>query len=185
MDRPWKVIAIILVAFLGVLIFTLYEERLDVATSVLRYYVTPQLKADAYVKAAPGLLNATHADVTQLLRLDMNANLIVPVYGFYRTGAPWIPNPYARPLIHAGIDPTFIVDLVAARPVCVTLPPTSPLFSAEYETGIRRVCFVGVPPLIGTLVGLVYIGWNVPPPAGEEYGATETLRTLALTFVNW
>jgi len=184
-DKPWKVLALIAMVACGIFFTTVYEERGLLVSTIIHWYVTPTLKLNQFKMEAPALLAATNADATQLLTVSLETNLIQPVAGYYRGGAPWSPNLMPRPFVHDASNPTVFIRLINGDVVCDDLTADSPLFRVEYATGLRRVCLIGVPPVLGALAGIIYIGWNQPLGSVEEYGAKLTLHTVAMHLANW
>ena len=55
----------------------------------------------------------------------------------------------------------------------------------EAALGVRRSCMVGVPPILGVLVGALIIGWDTPPEPSAEKAAEAALRAAGMKLAEW
>jgi len=179
MDKPWKVIGIACLLIIGASVYTVYEERTRIIETLLHHSSRPRLLIKQFAEEADGLLLATGADVTVLATVDLESNQAQSISGFGRGHAIWLPNPTPRPLIHETTDPLLFVELVNGRTFCINVTAEAPLLWIEYDAGLRRICAIGVPKMIGVLTGILYIGWFEPPSAAHEYSAKLTLQSVA------
>jgi hypothetical protein len=184
MDRPWKVVSIIILLIIGVVMYTVYEQREVIATAVLQHYVRPKVSANKFAKDAIPLLAVTGADVAQIWGVSLDANQAIPIAGFNNHGAVWMPNPNARPIVHEHTRPEFFIKLVHGDILCSDITPDSQLFHAEYQAGLRHVCGIGVPRFMGIVSGFIYIGWFQHPSPDEEYNAGVNLELEADNILN-
>jgi hypothetical protein len=184
-DKPWKVFGVIFLAVIGVVTYTIYEQRTTIAEAILRRYQEPHLLPAAYTAIAPTLLAESKADVTQLLQTDLEKNLLQAVSGYDKQGAVWLPNTSPHPLITERTDPKMILAIIQSQPKCLDITAEMPVLHAEYLHGVRRVCAIGVPPVVGIVSGLLYVGWINRPDAADEDSAKESLITAAPKVAVW
>ena len=185
LDKPWKVIGLIALIFFGLIAFTAYERRAEIASALLRGYSAPHLELAKFKEKAPLLLKNANADAVMLLRLNFEANWLEPQVGYSRDGAQWMPDPSPRPLLHFSTKARTVIDVINGDPICRDLTGENLLTKREYEAGARRICFIGVPPVTGILVGLLVLFWETPLSPAEEYIATQNLRTTAMQIADY
>jgi hypothetical protein len=185
-DRPWKIAAVVILAVTGIVGFTLWEKRAEIAETVLQAWVTPQLRADRFVKLAGPLLDYTGADLAVLAEVGIRKNLLRNIDGLRRDIPGWRPMPNPRPLFGAIRDPARLVGLLEGRSVCHDVDPQDGEEErAEAALGIRRRCYIAVPPVLDALVGILAIGWREPPSAEQEAGAVSLLYQAATQLASW
>jgi len=186
MDKPWKVIGIAGLLIIGVMVYTVYEQRVVITEKLLHVTNEPRLLTGKFAEEADGLLTATGADVAVLATVDLEANQAQSISGFGRGHSIWLPNSAPRPLIHEETNPLLFVELVNGRTFCIDVTADTPLWRVEYKAGLRRICAIGVPKMIGVLTGILYIGWFTPlPTPGEEYSARLTLLSVANKVISY
>jgi hypothetical protein len=186
-DKPWKAFAVALLAIVGVATFIVYQQRAQIAQAILRGHVAPQLLVDQYKEDAVSLLTSTRGDVTQLLSADLVSNVAQYVAGFDRNGQSWQISPLPRSIIDEGVSVADVVKLIEGTPFCldVSVDDRLPQHRAFAEAGILRGCIVGVPPVLGVLVGALFVGWKQPLPEHDEYGALQLMRSEAMKLATW
>ena len=185
MDKPWKIFAIIALVGFGVIAFTAYERRVQIATALLNRYGDAHLELGKFKDKAPILLRTTNADGAILLRLNLDSNWVQPLVGYARDGSEWLPDPTPRPIIHLDTSARVIIEVINGQSVCSDVAPNNPLMHQEYEVGVRYVCFIGVPPFTGAMVGLLTLAWDTQPSPSVEYIAKQSLRSMAMDIASW
>jgi hypothetical protein len=66
-DRPWKAVALAGLAFVGIISWTTWEKRAEIAEMVLERYVKPRLEAERFTpRFAEQLLAESRADLVVL-----------------------------------------------------------------------------------------------------------------------
>jgi len=181
-DKPWKVIALIALLVSGVIVYTTYEQRAVIATTILRHYTQQHLLPEVYKTLAPELLIKSKADVTQLVAVDLEENQFHSISGFARDGSVWLPNVSPHPIFRETINPKVIHALIQSVPFCGDVTPAIRVLRDEYAAGVRRICLVGVPPVIGRVAGLLYVGWleaGTPHDSTDEDSAKLALLATA------
>lgn len=186
-DKPWKAVTLGLLAILGLVLFTLYEQRAQIAAAVLQSLVTPRLLADVYKREAAALLDHTRGDYTQLLEVKLDSNIFSYLVGYQRDGTPWQLGPSSHTVINETIEPRIVAQVIEGDVVCQTHNPDSTKQSARIaeQFDISRWCLVGVPPVLGVLVGALYVGWKTPLSIHDETDATHVMRQAAMKLADW
>lgn len=185
-DRPWKVFALAFLAIAGVLAITLYEERAQIADAILHRTVTPRLVPEVYEAEAVKLLSATQADATELLSIKLRSNEAAVVSGYDRAGL-WRMNMLPQAVFGTKVSDVDLSQIVDGFPVCLDLTAGSefPGEREAYDKGLRRACAIGIPPITGVLVGVLYVGWDQARSPLEERIATGVMRKLAMRLATW
>jgi hypothetical protein len=186
-DRPWKVFAIAFLFVIGGFGFVLYQQRTTIVQIVLRGYVTPHLTISRFTEIAPSLLKATGADMIELMTVDMEANLATPVASLGRDGQPWKVSPLPRSVIDISSNIATVVDFIEGQPSCANLSINDavPQRRDEATLGIQRMCVIAVPPVMGVLVGAMFVGWKQPLEPNNEAAASQILRGEAMRLATW
>lgn len=186
-DKPWKAVVIAVFATMGGLGWLVYENRVRIADALLHEpFTRPVLNIEAFVAGADKLLRDTRADITVLAELNLNANIIVDRIGIDRNGVRWIPIEGPQPALYPGSDMSIVIKFLRNEVVCGdTRDRPSADMSALYAAGYMRVCLVVVPPVLGSSVGVLMLGWkDALMPAVEDRSETVML-TYALKFATW
>jgi hypothetical protein len=164
----------------------LWENRAELAEAVLQAWVKPQLQAGRFPKAAARLMAETNADMVALAEVSIRANLIKNLDGVRRDDPGWRPQLNPRPLYGAIRDPVRYTAFLEGRPVCHDLDPNDGEEERqEAGFGIKRRCYIAVPPVLDALVGILAIGWQVAPSPEAETGATSLLWQAASNLATW
>jgi hypothetical protein len=185
-DRPWKIAAVVILVVTAVTGITLWEQRAGLAEVVLQNWVTPKLHPDRFPKIARQLLDNTGADIAVLAEVGFRSNLLKNIDGTRRGDPAWSPVPNVRPLYGAIRDPQRFLAFVEGRAVCHDVDPSDGEEErAEAAIGIKRRCYIAVPPVLDALVGGLAIGWRQPLSAEAEAGATGLLWQAASELATW
>jgi hypothetical protein len=185
-DRPWKIIAVVVLAVTAIVGWTLWEKRAELAEAVLQGWVTPHLRTDGFPKLAARLLEDTEADLVVLAEVTIRNNLLRNIDGLRRDTPGWRPEANPRPFYGTIRDPVRLVGLLEGRVVCHDLDPQNGEEErAEAALGIRRRCYIAVPPVLDALVGIIAIGWRERLPLEREAGATSLLYKAATQLASW
>jgi hypothetical protein len=185
-DRPWKIAAAVVLAITAIVGVTLWEKRAEIAETVLESWVSPRLHPGQFPKLAARLLEGTGADLAVLAEVSMRANLLKNIDGIRRANPGWQPAQNPRPFYGVIRDPVRLVALLEGRPVCHDIDPQNGEEElAEAALGIRRRCYIAVPPVLDALVGILAIGWREPPSAEQEAGAVSLLYQAATQLASW
>jgi hypothetical protein len=186
-DRPWKIAAVLVLTFGAVIGWTLWEKRAEIAEQVLSRYVKPRLEADRFTpKFAAELLGATRADVVILVRAHWHENFMQDIEGYRRDDPAWKPSGNPRPIFYAERDPQLLIGLIEGKPICRDVNPSD----GEEERalaalGMKRRCYVAVPPLLSALLGGLMVAWRVPLAPEAEGGAQRLLYQAAAKLATW
>jgi hypothetical protein len=185
-DRPWKIFAVACLVLTGVAGMALWENRAGLAEAVLQSWVKPTLRADRFPKVGARLMNATGADLVAIADVAFRTNLITNVDGLLRNNPGWRPELNPRPLFDAIRDPQRYVTFIEGHSVCHDLAADGAAEErAELALGIKRRCYIAIPPVLDALVGILAIGWKVPPSPEAEAGATSLLWQAATELAVW
>lgn len=165
---------------------TLWERRASVAEAILENWVKPSLRPDAFPKLAAKLMDDTGAEIVILAEVAIRSNVIKNIDGRRRNNAGWTPAVNPRPLYASIRDPARYAAFIEGRPVCHDIDPSSGEEErAEAALGVKRRCYIAVPPLLDSLVGILAIGWASPPSGEAEAGASALLYTAATQLASW
>ena len=185
-DRPWKIAAVVVLALTLVLGMTLWEKRGELAEAILEHYVTPRLEPARFPKLARLLINETGAEVVVLAEVSARTNLIKNVDGAKRGDPGWEPQKSPRPLFAVMRDPVAVVDLIEGRVSCRDIATQDGIEDQELaRLGLKRRCYVAVPPVLDALVGGLEIAWITPLSAEREAGAARLLYQAASQLASW
>jgi hypothetical protein len=185
-DRPWKIAAVVILLVAAIVGLTLWEKRAELAEAVLQSWVKPQLLPGRFAKISGRLMAEVNADLVVLAAVSVRTNLITNVDGVRRADPAWQPSLNPRPLYGAIRDPVRYTAFIEARPVCHDLDPADGEEErAEAALGIKRRCYIAVPPVLDALVGILAIGWQVAPSPEAETGATSLLWQAASNLATW
>lgn len=190
-DRPWKAVAVALLILVGLIGFTAYEQRAQIADAILRREVKPTLEPKRFTEDVPRLLRETRGDVAMLIEIKLANNSARDVEGLDSNGKPWLPLPGPRLVLDTDFEaPTSasaFAQFIMNNPVCFEVRKDSPSAErqAEAALGVRRACIVAVPPILGVLIGALYVGWYQPPAPALERNATVAMTDAAMRFATW
>jgi hypothetical protein len=180
MDRPWRVVAVVVLLILCGVGFVLYEQR----DELIEAWLTPssvELKTAEIPPALQSLIEETSADLVQIWAVDLPANSQRFLSARRRDGErPVIPEPRRLPVIVATSDIRALTNVLAGNPACVgTAEADAPLMERLASRGIVRACAVPIPPGGSILVGIIYLAWEKPPEVNDEDGALVAAREIA------
>jgi hypothetical protein len=185
-DRPWKIFAVACLVLTGVAGMALWENRAGLAEAVLQSWVKPTLRADRFPKVSARLMNATGADIVLIADVAFRTNLITNIDGSLRDNPGWRPQLNPRPLFGAISDPVRYVSFIEGRAICHDVSAEGAEEErAEFTLGIRRRCYIAIPPVLDALVGIIGIGWKVPPSPEAEAGTKSLLWQAATELAVW
>jgi hypothetical protein len=185
-DRPWKIAAVVILAATGIAGLALYEHRSELAEAVLSGWVSPRLEAGRFTKLGRQLLDETGADVVVLASLSVRSNLIKNVDGIKRGDPGWEPQKNPRPLFADLRDPVAVVDLIEGKVTCRDIVGDDGTEERELaRLGLKRRCYIAVPPVLDALVGGLEIAWHQGLSPEAEAGAQRLLYQTATQLATW
>jgi hypothetical protein len=165
---------------------TLWEYRASVAEAILENWVKPALHPAAFPKIAAKLMADTGAEIVVLAEVAIRSNVIKNIDGLRRNQPGWEPALNPRPLYASMRDPARYAAFIEGRPVCHDIDSNAGEEErAEAVLGIKRRCYVAVPPVLDALVGILAIGWTSRPSDEAEAGAKGLLYTAATQLASW
>ena len=184
-DRPWRVVAIVVLFVVGGAGWIVYEQR----DELIEAWLTPSavsLKADAVPAALEKLVEDSGADLVQVWSVDLSVNSQRFIGARRHDGErPVIPEPRRLPVIVRTSDLQVLVDVINGHPACsdITLATPSPVVHRLAERGMQRACAIPIPPSPDAFVGVIYVTWLKAPDRGAEEGAIGAAREIAATLV--
>jgi hypothetical protein len=186
-DKPWKALALAGLAVVGLILYIAYERRDDIADAILHHKLAPRLVTKNYKAEAANLLAVTGANASALFTLDLDANSIAFVAGYDRAGAPWAIYPLPQVALTDDSIMPLVIRLLEGETVCYDPKTTDPQIHRKTEAreGIVHSCLIGIPPVLGVRVGLLYLGWRAIPSRSEEITATQQMRIYARRLAVW
>jgi hypothetical protein len=185
-DRPWRVVGIVVLFVVGGVGWVAYEQREE----ILESWLTPSaatLKTDDVPAALERLVDDSGADLVQIWSVDLSANSQRFIAARRRDGQrPVIPEPRRLPVIVRSSDLQVLVDVINGNPACadVTLAAPSPVVHRLAERGMQRACAIPIPPSPDAFVGVIYITWVRKPDHGAEEVALVAAREISGTLVS-
>jgi hypothetical protein len=180
-DRPWRVVAIVVLFVVGGAGWAIYEQRQEIIES----WMTPDastLNTDAVPVALDRLVEETGADLVQVWAVDLSANSQRFIAARRKDGErPVIPEPRRLPVIVRATDLQVLVDVINGHPACadITVAAPSPVVHRLAERGMKRACAVPVPPSPEAFVGVIYLTWLDSPDRNAEEVALVAAREVA------
>jgi len=183
-DRPWRVIAVIVLALAGAGGYALWEQRATIAAKILEDTVVPRLEPQRFPQIAQQLLAGTHADLVMVQRIDLAVGQLVNIDGRLAGDQSWRPPPEPRSVFDA-VTTAEAMALIAGHVVCSDVPTENDHRTAV-ELGMKRWCRVTVPPVPDVaVVGGLMIAWKTAPRAAAEIGYETEMQRLALKLATW
>jgi hypothetical protein len=180
-DRPWRVVAIVVLFLVGGAGWVAYEQR----DELIEAWLTPDastLNTDAVPAALDRLVEETGADLVQVWAVDLSANSQRFIAARRKDGErPVIPEPRRLPVIVRATDLQVLVDVINGHPACVdvTTAAPSPVAQRLAQRGMTRGCAIPIPPSPELFVGVIYITWLKTPERGGEEVALVAAREVA------
>lgn len=179
-DQPWKVAAVVVLAVVGIVGWTVYEKRDELFESWMTPS-TPTLITNEIPAALDRLAEEADADLVQIWSVDLPSNTQRFIAARRRDGErPVIPSPRSLPIIVQISDARALVDILNGTPVCVDLTASGTPFARRLaERGMKRGCAIPIPPSPDALVGVIYLAWATAPEASSEDVAVRVAREIA------
>jgi hypothetical protein len=186
-DKPWKVVAVIVLALAFAGGYAVWEQRAAIAERILRQTVTPRLEPDRFPKVADDLMSDTGADLVLFAEVSLNHNLIRTIAGRLAGEPNWRPAARPRPVFTAGRDFERVDELIMGKVDCASVVPQSRLEEerAEAALGMTRRCGVAVPPIPSITIGFLSLAWRKPLSSGDENGAKKVMYRAAERLATW
>jgi hypothetical protein len=184
-DKPWKVVAVVVLVIVGGAAWITYEQR----DELIEAWLTPSdlaLRTDAVPAALEKLVSESGADLVQIWSVDLSANSQRFIAARRKDGErPVIPEPRRLPVIVRATDLQVLVDVINGHPACadVTLAAPSPVVHRLAERGMTRACAIPIPTSPEAFVGVIYLSWGTPPQHSAEEVALVAAREIAGTLV--
>jgi hypothetical protein len=184
-DRPWRVVAIVVLFLVGGAGWIVYEQR----DELFEAWLTPSavaLNTAAVPAALEKLVEDSDADLVQIWSVDLSVNSQRFIAARRKDGErPVIPEPRRLPLIVRATDLQVLVDVINGHPACadLTLAAPSPVVHRLAERGMQRGCAIPIPPNPAAFVGVIYVAWLKPPDRSAEEVAVGAAREIAATLV--
>jgi len=183
-DRPWKVIAVVVLVLLGGAGWVAYEQR-DIIIESWMTPSAPELRTALISDALGVLTTETSADLIQVWSIDLALNTQQFYAARLRSGErPVIPTPRRLPVITSTSDAKALVDVLNGSPICIDLTQHgTPLAERLAQRGMHRGCAIPIPPSADAIVGIIYLAWEMPPDERSENVAVGAARDIARTLV--
>jgi hypothetical protein len=183
-NSPFRLFAIVVLAALGLAGYLVWENRAQLAETVLHKTVVPRLEPERFAQVAPALIEVTGADAVILMRIEISNNVLRIVVGTLRDNPGWNPPSTPRAVFTSH---QVIIGLIQDSPECLDLPADDPDQTIRdlAALGLTRGCIISVPPVLDVLVGALGIAWKKPLEAQSEAGAKAELRRAALRLATW
>jgi hypothetical protein len=176
----------VILALAAVVGLTLYERRVELAEAILKTWVTARLDPGRFPKIGSHLLDETGAEVVILGEVSLRNNLVKNIDGFRRGDPSWRPPKNPRPFFSPMRDPVAIVELIEGKVACRDIDARDGVEDQELGLlGLKRRCYVAVPPVLDALVGGLLIAWREPASAEAEAGASRLLYQAASQLASW
>jgi uncharacterized membrane protein len=171
MDRPWKVVAVVVLLILFGVGFGLWEARHEIIPRLFKGGPVA-LKSDVSGEL-DDIIAHTSADLVVVWAVDPANNTMRLIDARQRGGGAWVFTPRRLPAIEAGSVADAIAKLNRGVTVCVDPAQRSTALQRRLAAdGIRWDCATPVPPSHAEpLIGVLYLGWKTVPDAAAEDAA--------------
>jgi hypothetical protein len=184
LDKPWKVVAVALLALLGAAGWVLYEKR-EILIDAWLKPASVELQEALVPAALAMLVQETDADLVQVWMIDLDANSQRFIAGRNRDGErTGTPTPQRLPIFGGISDIRALVEFLEGRATCADLSPQGPpLVRRLVERGMRRACGVPITAPPDRFIGVIYLAWQTPGDAISETIAIGAAREAATQLV--
>ena len=183
-DRPWRVIAIVVLFLVGGAGYAVYEQR----DELIEAWLTPDalaLKTGDVTTALEKLTEDTDADLIQIWAVDLSSNSQRFLAARRKDGErPFIPSPRRLPVIVTTSDVQSLVNVLNGHPACGdTADRPSPLMRRLVDRGMHRACAMPIPPSAEAFVGVIYLAWETKQDPSDEDNALVAAREVSKQLV--
>ena len=135
-DKPWKIAAVAFLALFGVVSYTIWEKRAEIAERILERAVTPRLQPQRFPAIAQQLLDETHADLVILAQINLAAGRFANIDGRRASDPSWRPHPEPRAMFDA-VTVEQAAQIIAGQVVCDDVPASDGQ-RLDVQLGMRR-----------------------------------------------
>jgi hypothetical protein len=186
-STPWKAAVVIILVIVGGLGYLLYLERASIADAILHNAdKTAQLNKRAFINDAPRLLRDTRADYAMLVALALADNVMTEEAGIDTDGNHWIPTTGPQQILTPASSMPVLVRFLSDDVVCMDTAAAVNLDSRMLASkGYSRICFVGVPPILGVSAGGLVLAWRTRLLEEAEYRAGIAMKSAAMKLATW
>jgi len=179
-DRPWKVLAVVVLVVVGIAGWIVYEKR----NELVEYWMTPDvpvLKTANIPAALDRLVDDSQADIVQIWSVDLQSNTQSFIAARNKGGErPVIPHPRSLPIIAHISDAKALVDVLNGNPVCVPLTDKgTPLARRLAARQMTFGCAIPIPPGPESFVGVIYLAWASQPEQSTIDVSVKVAREVA------
>jgi hypothetical protein len=191
MDKPWKVVAIAVLAIMAGAGWLVWHERERLFAAYLpRPHHGLVLASTVELTAAAGHLVAINqAAMAQVWAFDIGGNAARFIAGINKDGTAWRPAdlnlPVRLPVIVPGGNEAALIEILDGNPVCADLAANNAglLFDRLGKAGIVRICVIPIPPTGGGVLAFFIVGWLEVPDKRLQAAAVGSAVELAGTLV--
>ena len=186
MDRPWKVLALIVVGIFAVVGWVAYQHQDELVEAWLTPSEIGLKDTHTISEALAHLASETDADLAQVSSVDQANNQLCFLAARDRQGnRPVVPKPRCINLISDETDYAIFVQVLKGQPVCLTLTgKTSPLAQRLASRNLTRGCVIPIPISAQNWKGIIILGWITPADKGDEEIAVTAARKTAESLIN-
>lgn len=180
-DKPWKAVALIFLIIAGGLVYVIYLQRHELTQALLHHneQTAPVLQTAKFPSEGAKLLLTAHADSVSIYSIEMNTNTLALKYNKSVEGV-GMPSPTPRPVILNAQDATLFLTLFQERALCANPEEIDRPGSADaLARGIRRFCFVLIPPVPPYALGFIMLGWRTALSPLQEREAVLNAQATA------
>jgi hypothetical protein len=185
-NTPFRLFAIVVLAILALTLWVGWENRAELAQTVLRRTVHPHLVEADFLSIAKQLTAVTGGNIVALIKVEAEANIGRYEIGYDTADSAWQPPPNSRPL-WTEANATYIVQILEGRVVCYDPTADSPFEPRRIVAswGAVRACIVAVPAITDVLVGALLLAWRTTPSESTEAAARQEIRRAAYKLATW
>ncbi|QYU68585.1 hypothetical protein J4558_00085 [Leptolyngbya sp. 15MV] len=184
-DRPSRIIAIFLGGILVFAAVLTYEFRVELSAEILRRAAEPRLDADKMRGEIDRIQRETGAPIVIGWRVSLAANEQVFVAAATADRSAWVFD-QSLPFAWEGVNLNAIARLMSGREACFSPANSGSAHMIRLaEEGIRHVCAVPVPGVVGAFVGLIHVGWRREPSLTEREAAIRAARSAGNAVAQW
>lgn len=169
-DKPWKVLAILVLAIAGFVGYFIYTNQSFLIAAYEKNHAQPKINLSRSDDAANILFKETGADVVAIFSVDSILGKRVAQRVYSKTGRNKEFDGENVGLFTSNADNNYdITRLMAGEIPCSNYRRAQSEIGLWYlRQGVTFTCRVSIPPEINLFIGQITLGWKEPPADIEK-----------------
>lgn len=184
-DRPWKVLAFLVIGCAVLMGSIVWENRVHIVTVMVRDDHGTQIRDTLIPNILSDLMRSTDAEFTAVYRLDVERNRKRLLYAMGRQGRRIAIDQVTQPLVRSlqGRGAMILPSLLLDQNPCLQAAgdTETEIHSFTTRDNIHYYCVTGVKTAFGALRGMIIIGFV--GPITDEPNVTAMLRIAAQQII--